>query len=135
LIIRAAPGYLAHPPGEFALMREQGAGPNRLLRIIPDVVGPSQTVVIDLKWKFVDVSSLDVDVEDLHQILTYARHFGAIDAVLLFPTLSSDSPGFRYRAVGGPRQSVRIAFVPVTGEYTALRSAVIDAIKPPEPVK
>lgn len=127
LIIRTALGHTAHPPGEFALVRELGPGPHRLLRVIPDVLGPSLKAVVDLKWKFVNVS-FAIDVGDLHQILTYARHFEASRAVLIFPTLSNVSQALQYRTVRDPGQSVRIAFVPVADSYRALVAAVADAI-------
>jgi len=124
---------VVQPRGHFAFDRIVGLGPTRVLQLVPDAMTDHERVVIvDLKWKLIDRTGPQIDRVDLYQALAYARHFGATEICLVYPSFEPppflDALATSLETVTGPRVQVRIILVPLTGTSGDMRAALDQAV-------
>ena len=84
---RALPGRVAlQHGGRHALFDASGNG---LFALRPDAVidAPARTIIVDTKWKLLKPHKDDLGISssDIYQMLAYARAYGAVRTILLYP--------------------------------------------------
>jgi 5-methylcytosine-specific restriction enzyme subunit McrC len=93
-----------------------------VLRLMPDFVLENNAldtilrILVDTKWKELRAESGArgrVERSDLFQMTTYARQFGAQEAILLYPAIENARHGESYEIQGAPRREQREATVRV----------------------
>lgn len=131
LILRNSTRRLVpQPSGHFAFRRVSGGGPPMVLEVRPDVLGlEPEPVIIDAKWKLLDATAPRVDRSDLHQVLAYARHFGAGKVILVYPCFEAGYVSSQavtvLRTSTPPIVDVEVVLIPLCGEPWH----VVDAIR------
>lgn len=119
--------------GSYVCAHEDGKG---VFELIPDIritgVSGRTELIIDTKWKFLDVSKrhLGISREDIYQVLTYGSLFNCADVVLLYPDVTNDTgdTGFYQKfesLLSGKKYSVHVVKVPLLAQsLLAIREMV-----------